>query len=291
MLYLLRDALFPMLVFLHAVLAGAPANHGRGRFAKAHYRVQRSGRLPAGLRESSGLARADSGVWTHGDGGRPAALTLVAPTGALRRRLDLAPLPNTDWEDLAQDDAGRLYIGDFGNNANERRQLFIYRIDPKARPLRPDTIAFQFADQHTFPPPRRRRNFDCEAFFWLNDTLHLFSKDRSLKPWVKHYAVPARPGSYSLAPLDSLRLNTLVTSADVSPDGRTVALLGYGGLFLFQRQPSQRLFDNPKSFRALPRTGQAEALVFINDTTMLVSNEKGRLFMVQKRRTAKRKKP
>jgi hypothetical protein len=286
MLYLLRDALFPVLVFLHAVLAGAPANHGRGRFMHAKFRVHRVGRLPAALHESSGLARADTAgqLWTHGDGGTPPRLTLVELPGTVRRRLDLNPLPNVDWEELAQDTAGRLYVGDFGNNDNRRRQLAIYRVNPhEARPA-VDTIAFRYPDQRAFPPPRGRRNFDCEAFFWFDDSLHLFSKDRGWQRWVKHYVLPARPGRYVAALRDSLQLNTLITAADISPDGRTVALLGYGGVFLFARQPGRRLFDSPKSFRALPGSGQAEGLVFVDDSTFVVSNEKGKLFRAVRRR-------
>ena len=280
MLYLLRDILFPVVVFLHAVLIGAPANHGRGPFRHAAYRVRRVGKLPRSLRESSGLARADSmrGLWSQGDGGTPARLTLVALPGTILRTIDLAPLPNTDWEDLAQDAAGRVYIGDFGNNDNQRRDLAIYRVNPhNAHPL-VDTIAFRYPDQHAFPPPRGLRNFDCEAFFWHNDTLHLFSKDRSLRQWVKHYVLPARPGRYVATLRDSIRLNCPITAADISPDGRTVALLGYGGVFLFANQPGRGLFDGPKRFRALPTTGQAEALVFLDDSTFVVGNEKGRLF-------------
>lgn len=287
MLYLLRDALFPLVVFLHAVLFGAPADRGRGRFGHAAYGVRRAGRLPPALRESSGLARADTGrLWSHGDGGTPARLVLVALPGRPQRTLDLAPLPNTDWEDLAQDPAGNLYLGDFGNNDNRRPALAIYRVNPgAARPV-VDTIAFRYPDQRLFPPPRGRRNFDCEAFFWADDTLHLFSKDRSLRQWVKHYTLPARPGRYVATLRDSMRLNRPITAADISPDGRTVALLGYGGVFLFDRRPGRRLFDGPKRFRALPTTGQAEGLVFVNDTTFVVSNERGRLYRATRRRPA-----
>jgi hypothetical protein len=285
MLYLLRDTLFPVIVFLHAVLLGAPANHGRGRFGHARYAVRRAGRLPHTLREISGLAPADTvpGLWAHPDGGSPAQLALFDLPGTVRRTLSLRPLPNTDWEDLTRDAAGRLYIGDFGNNANQRRDLAIYRLTLRgARPV-VDTIAFRYPDQRAFPPPRSRRNFDCEAFFWYDDTLHLFSKDRSLQQWVKHYVLPARPGRYVATLRDSIRLNTPVTAADISPDGRTVALLGYGGVFFFARQPGQRLFDGAKSFRALPTTGQAEALVFLSDSTFVVSNEKGRLYRATRR--------
>ncbi|HEX8327218.1 MAG TPA: hypothetical protein VF629_06740 [Hymenobacter sp.] len=277
---MLRDLLFPALVFLHAVLWGAPRNHGRGKIARARYVVHRVGRLPRTQRESSGLARADSVryLWNHGDSGIPARLTLLEPSGRVLRTLDLAPLPNADWEDLAQDPAGNFYIGDFGNNGNQRRDLAIYRLNPRqARPA-VDTIAFRFADQRAFPPRWTQRNFDCEAFFWHNDTLHLFSKSRALKQWAKHYVVPARPGRHVATLRDSIRLNRPITAADISPDGRTVALLAYGGVFFFARQPGQRLFDGRKSFRALPATGQAEGLVFLDDSTFVVSNEKGRLY-------------
>jgi hypothetical protein len=284
MLYLLRDAFFPVLVFLHAVLIGAPANHSRGRFQHAHFQVRKIGRLPRSVRESSGLARADTlgAFWTHGDGGTPAQLTEFGLPGAVRRRLDLAPLPNTDWEDLARDPAGRLYIGDFGNNRSQRRNLAIYRLSLRGgRPV-VDTIAFRYADQAAFPP-RRGRNFDCEAFYYYQDTLHLFSKDRSLRQLTKHYVLPARPGRHVAMLRDSLRLGRPITAADVSPDGRTVALLGYGGVFFLSNSPGRRLFDGPKRFRALPRTGQAEGLVFLTDSTLLVDNEKGRLFELRPR--------
>ncbi|MCC3152089.1 hypothetical protein Q3A66_09125 [Hymenobacter sp. BT770] len=280
MLYLLRDILFPVVVFLHAVLIGAPANHGRGPFRHAAYRVRRAGRLPHSLRESSGLARADSlrGLWTQGDGGTPPVLTLVALPGTILGTLDLTPLPNRDWEDLTQDPAGRLYIGDFGNNDNERQDLAIYRVNPHQAHAVVDTIAFRYPDQRAFPPPRGRRNFDCEAFFWYRDTLHLFSKDRSRRQWTKHYVLPARPGHYVATLLDSIQLNRPITAADISPDGRTVALLGYGGVFLFGGPPGPHLFDGPKRFRALPTSGQAEGLVFLDDSTFVVSNEQGRLY-------------
>lgn len=286
-LYLLRDALFPALVFLHTVLVGAPANHGRGRFERARLHVQRAGNLPGTVRESSGLARADTlpGLWSHGDAGAPAQLTLFELPGTIRRSLDLSPLQNIDWEDLAQDPAGHLYLGDFGNNRNQRRNLAIYRVRLRGggQPAVVDTIAFRYPDQRAFPPRGGQRNFDCEAFFWHRDSLHLFTKSRSWQQWTKYYVLPARPGRHLAVLRDSIRLNRPIAAADISPDGRTVALLGYGGAFLFTNQPGRRLFNGPKRFRALPTTGQAEGLVFLTDSTLVVSNEKGRLYRLTPR--------
>ncbi|MDO7886362.1 hypothetical protein [Hymenobacter cheonanensis] len=283
MLYLVRDHLFPVLVFLHALLAGRPPNDGHGRFARQrHYRVARLARLPAPIRESSGLARGDSAglVWTHGDGGTPATLYLASLAGRLCGVLPLAPLANHDWEELARDPAGRFYIGDFGNNRNDRRDLAIYRITPGAGGARVDTIAFRYPDQTAFPPPPARRHFDCEAMVFYNDTLHLFTKDRSRMHRTRYYTVPARPGRYVAVLRDSLRLRTLVTGAALRPDGRQVALLGYGGLFLFDGPPGSRLFQQAKAYRRLPTTGQAEGVVYLKNNALLFSNERGRLFRV-----------
>jgi len=288
MLYLVRDHLFPVLVFLHALLAGRPPDDGHGRFARQrHYRVARLARLPAPIRESSGLAPGDSAglVWTHGDGGTPATLYLASLAGRLRGELPLAPLVNHDWEELARDPAGRFYVGDIGNNRNDRRDLTIYRVTVGAagRP-QVDTIAFRYPDQAAFPPAPARRHFDCEAMLFYNDSLHLFTKDRSRRHCTRYYVVPARPGRHVAMLRDSLRLRTLVTGAALSPDGRRVALLGYGGLFLFDGPPGAQLFRQAKTYRRLSATGQAEGIVFLDDKALLLSNEWGRLFRVAPRR-------
>ena len=38
-------------------------------------------------------------------------------------------VPNVDWEDIAIDDNGRLYLGDIGNNGNRLPLRAIYRLD------------------------------------------------------------------------------------------------------------------------------------------------------------------
>ena len=287
MLYLVRDHLFPVLVFLHALLAGRPPDDGHGRFARQrHYRVARLARQPVPIRESSGLAPGDSAglVWTHGDGGTPATLYQTNLAGGLRGALPLAPLVNHDWEELARDPTGRFYVGDFGNNRNDRRDLAIYRITSGAGRPQVDTIAFRYPDQTAFPPALARRHFDCEAMLFYNDSLHLFTKDRSRRHRTRYYVVPARPGRHVAVLRDSLRLRTLVTGAALSADGRRVALLGYGGLFLFDGPPGARLFRQAKAYRRLPATGQAEGVVFMDDKTLLISNEREQLFWVTPRR-------
>jgi hypothetical protein len=288
MFILLRDKLFPILVFLQSVICGCSSDQGRGEFRQVQqeYQMEPVGRLDREkVVESSGLELADAegDLWTHGDGGNTARLYKVTPQGDLLQTLDLAPLLNIDWEDLAQDDEKRLYIGDFGNNQNKRRNLRIYRLSgPDLKQV--DTIRFEYPDQRQFPPRKPARNFDCEAFYYYQDSLYLFTKNRSKSRWVKQYVLPAKPGHHTARLADSLQIDTWITAADISPDGRQVALLGYGHVYLFQRLPGRRLFDGLKTCLPIASTGQAEALVFINNQDFIFSNEKGRLYHATKKK-------
>ena len=94
------------------------------------------------IRERSGLvaSRRHPGVfWTLSDGGNPAALYAITREGDLIREYPVAA-KNVDWEDLAIDDDGRLYIADVGNNQRDRKEVQVLRVDepdPRAAPARP----------------------------------------------------------------------------------------------------------------------------------------------------------
>ena len=185
--------------------------------------------LPAELREVSGMARTPLGdLWLVNDSNNPAELfryDLLINQIIEVRRLGVR---NRDWEDLATDSLGNLYIGDFGNNLNRRRDLCIYRYHPKTGAL--DSIVFDYPDQRAFAAADGRDwNFNCEAMVFCRDSLHLFSKNSfDGNFYTKHYVVPARPGRYQAELRDSLRLkNRVVTGAALSKDGQTLVLTGY----------------------------------------------------------------
>ncbi len=282
--------LFSIYVFFHTLLAGCgPARSERGEAVDAteSYEIGQIGKLGKHeVAESSGLALVNPAAtefWTHGDGGSPNNLYRVSRDGALLQTLTVEAASNRDWEDLARDPQGRIFIGDFGNNLNSRRDLRIFILDP-AHPEKVDTIRFSYPDQHKFPPRKAGRNFDCEAFYFASDTLHLFSKNRGKGGlWTKQYTLPAHPGTYVATLRDSIELETWITAADISPDGRTVALLGYGFAYLFEGNPNQPVFDRHRARISLSSAGQAEALTFVSNTNFVFSNENGKMFEAQKK--------
>ncbi|MCY7329326.1 MAG: hypothetical protein LH618_12305 [Saprospiraceae bacterium] len=191
--------------------------------------IPRRSKLPAVLKEVSGMVCTRQGdVWLLNDSHNPSDLFRYDPVQNKVLETRHLPVPNHDWEDLANDNAGNLYIGDVGNNYNRRTNLCIYRYNPATQAL--DSILLRYPDQKEFAPTDKKHwNFNCEAVVFFQDSLHLFSKNSFQGNfYTKHYVVPAKPGNYVAELRDSLYLkNRVVTGASLSRDGQTLALTSY----------------------------------------------------------------
>lgn len=104
--------------------------------------------------ETSGLLNVDGRIFTHNDSGNKAELyELDTVSGAVKRKIVVTNASNNDWEDLSSDDHF-IYIGDFGNNRGDRKNLRIYRVSREqllsSENIQADTINFIYDDQKTF---------------------------------------------------------------------------------------------------------------------------------------------
>ena len=118
-----------------------------------------------------------------------------------------------------------------------------------------------------------QRNFDCEATVWHQNKLYLFSKNRSkTNRYVKLYSIPDSEGTYVASSSDSVYSKAMVTAADISPDGKTLALLTYGKVLLFDVEENLN-FNKPTQCIKTGK-GQTEALVFVNNTDFVITNER-----------------
>jgi hypothetical protein len=247
--------------------------------------------------EPSGLvaSRNHPGVfWTHNDSGDAARIFAINARGRLIASFRVENAVNQDWEDIAIDDSGNLYIGDFGNNQNDRRNLRVYRIrepDPFSGPptIPIDLeIPFRYADQKDFPD-RGRRNFDAEALFWMEGSLYILTKHRSDTHTKLYRLHPEATGRQQvLLPLARFDLGGKprrffgnATAAGLRRDDAILAVLSYRAIHLFERTP-----DGDELFRPLRhiefeqrRTGMAESIAWDGDE-LIFGNEQGYLYRI-----------
>lgn len=258
-----------------------------------------AGRIEAAaVEESSGLAhsRQEAGLWwTHNDSGHTPHLFPMSDTGAVRGAPVLIEgAENVDWEDLAADDRGQLWISDLGNNRNRRRDLKVYVIDeplrdggilPESVPVK-RVLRVRYPDQQAFPPPDR--NFDSEAIFVRDQILYVLTKHRSDAD-TKLYRL-ADDGGEAEQVLEYIQTFPdigMVTGAALHADGRRLAVLTYTGVWLFEtdgkteRFLSGRVAHLPAAFRAW---GQVEGIDWLDDETLLISNEQRDLFRIPVRK-------
>ena len=280
---MLKEKLIGLLLFGYTLFCNCGTESAGFGFEKnkREYKVDAYARMPKGLRESSGLISAPGGTfWTMPDGGNPSHLYHISAGGEVLDTLQL-PLPNTDWESLTKDPEGNIYIGDFGNNFHNRKNLRIFRIGKGNHTI--DTIHFSYPEQEEFPPSNRKdRNYDSEAFLWHQGRLHLFSKSYGDRI-VRHYSLPDSAGTYELKLEEEKKLKGLITGAALSPDGQQLALLSYGRIYFFNVTSGDELLKNPYKCVSLAGKAQTEAITYLNNENLLLSNEQGRLIYVYKR--------
>jgi hypothetical protein len=234
--------------------------------------------------ETSGLGKHENNFITHNDKGNESEIFILSSgTGSIIRKVSVANAINTDWEDLAQSPT-HLYIADTGNNKSTRTNFGIYRIPWTNFNIDNNGIATPDAlIGFTIPAPPASgltdNDIDCEALIYQNDFLYIFSKNRlDRKSYL--YKIPAEPGQY-VAEYSSFNSQGLITGADISDDGSTVALIGYnkdGNSFIWKlTEFTGDDFCSGKKSRTVlgpyAAIGQTEAVLFENISTLRITSE------------------
>lgn len=237
--------------------------------------------LPAVINESSGLiVQSPSLFLTINDSGGDPILYAFDDNGNLVDTVSIPGAKNVDWESLTFDRTGqRLFIGDFGNNSQSRKDLKIYWLswkqDTIAGPIR--TLSFSYPDQQHFPAAD---NFDAEGMFYWSDSLYIFSKNRQLGTggFAKLYRLPVDTGFHEAILMDSMPTGFPVTGAAIRPDGRQIALLSYGVLMWLDVNNDG--FSNGQLTRLGIPFSQTEAIDYWGADTLYYTNEQGTLYLV-----------
>lgn len=161
-------------------------------------------KLPTSLNEISGLTFLnDTVLVAHNDGGNEPVLYFLNLLGEVIHQVEVTQAKNRDWEAITSDGKS-IYIGDIGNNNNNRKDLTIYKVSVfdilNKKSVEAEKIEINYQDQTAFPPADSLLSFDAEALAFHNDSLHIFTKCRT-KPFdgnAYQYTIPTKPGKYVL---------------------------------------------------------------------------------------------
>ena len=185
------------------------------------------------IKETSALEFYNDFLYTCNDSGGEAEIyKLNTLDGKIVETIKIEGVKNVDWEELARK-GDTLFIGDFGNNLGIRKDLTIYQVvlPTNATNFKEITIVDQF--QFTFEDQRDyenkgnfKTNFDCEAFIYYKNKLHLFTK-RWGDFHTAHYEIDLTSVSKTkiAKKIETFNTECLITGADIHQD--TLYLIGY----------------------------------------------------------------
>jgi hypothetical protein len=250
------------------------------------------------LDEVSGLAasRAHEGLyWAINDSGNPARLMLIKSDGTRVASFNTPGATNIDWEDIAAFDLdGRHYllVSDTGDNGGIRTSLTLYVFEEPS--VIKDNADVRPAWQIDFRWPDGARDCEAAAVDPAKAEVLLISKKR-VPPEL--FRVPLRKGTgvqtaELLATLPGIaqptpqelqlnptygRYRSQISGADLSPNGRVLAVINYHSMYFYVRQPGETwaatMTRSPGTLH-FPWLPQAEAIAFSTDgSSLLIGSE------------------
>ncbi|MFU2511885.1 hypothetical protein [Pseudoalteromonas sp. ASV78] len=224
-------------------------------------------------------------LWAINDSGDAPKLYRLNEDGSIAKEVLVTNAKNIDWEDMTQNDFGHFFLGDFGNNKQERKWLTIYKIenpiDIKGNTTEAEIIKFTYPELDGSPVAPDQRNFDLEAFVAFGRHLYLFTKNRT-EPFdgiTNVYKVGDHAANFDAELIDSFKTCTTmeklcwITSAALSPDRTKLVLLDSTSIWLFENFSGDKFFSADVSRIDLGIVTQKEAITFYDENTIVFTDE------------------
>jgi hypothetical protein len=243
--------------------------------------------LPKKLKEVSGitLSKDKNTIWAIEDQGNKNVIYGLDRQGNQIADVLVENTENHDWEDITADAQGNIYIGDFGNNDNDRRNLSILKVDLKEASQKSanvtQTTTFHYEGQTEFPPKKSNWLYDCEAFVEKDGYFYLFTKNRSkgFDGTFLVFRVPNKAGDFEAKLVGKLKLqggysDAAITSAAINSAKDKIVLLNHKNVQILTGFSADDFSKTKIQKVPLNHNSQKEAVVFLDDKTLLIADEK-----------------
>jgi hypothetical protein len=199
--------------------------------------------------ELSGLAssRLNPGVlWAHNDSGDTERAFAMTESGAHLGTYVVSAKKQLDWEDMAVGPGpaagvSYLYLGAVGANGG-RNWIYVYRVpEPQVSSSQaPVTVPLSSVERLAMRYPATEE-YNAEALMVDPENHDIYVVTKSSDGVSKVFRYPAADQdpavTYRLKLVTTLFLSGPVTAADISPNGREIAIKGYGFSRMWQRLP------------------------------------------------------
>jgi len=242
--------------------------------------------LPKKLKEVSGIALSQDQktIWAIEDAGNKNVVYGLNRQGQLITDVLVENAENNDWEDITKDASGNIYIGDFGNNENDRQNLSILKLDLKTDSQKStkvvQTTKFHYEGQTEFPPKKSNLLYDCEAFVEKDGSFYLFTKNRSkgFDGTFLVFQIPNKEGDFEAKLVGKLKLeggysDAAITSASINSKNEIV-LLNHKNINILSGFAANDFSSAKIQKISFNHNSQKEAIVFVDDKTLLIADEK-----------------
>jgi hypothetical protein len=247
------------------------------------------------VKESSGLvaSRRSPGLfWTHNDSGDGPFVYAFDRGGRSRGTFRVEGANALDWEDIAAGPGpaqgqSYLYVADIGDNGRQREFVVVYRFPepelPAAQAGGTAAHPTQPAEAIRLKYPDGAHNAEALAVHPATGDLYVVTKGNASADVYK-LAAPFDPKAVNtLTKVATLRgpdfFGTLVTGADISPDGRRVAVCDYAQGYELTLPEGAKGFDEvwrqtPLAVSLGPRL-QGESVAYrLDGAALLATSEK-----------------
>ncbi len=251
----MRLLLYPLIIILTATftIAEEPTTFGTPPWQPAGKYTHPD------IRESSGIVASkqfDGVYWTLNDSGNPTALYATKRNGELIQEIKVLGTRNRDWEALAIDTKGQLWIGDIGNNSRMRMDLNVVVIkEPNPHTEKEAEIIAKYP--YKYPG----NNIDAEGLFIADGIPYIVSKEQAIAVLYRFPELKA-DSKQVLERVGEVTDARLVTGAGISTDGKRLAVCTYNALWVYHNNTGDIVQTIKNKPWILRHNFQGEAICF-----------------------------
>jgi hypothetical protein len=239
--------------------------------------VVQIGRLISGrLTECSGVvaSRQYPGTfWVHNDGGgqKRQVLYAISRTGQDKGEFRLADVFLTDWEDIAIDDQKHIYIADIGNNEGRRDEIAVHQLDEPDPVTGGGTVRITKSWRLQYSGTR----FDAESFFVWQDHGYIVSKVfKDERAEIYRFPLAGTKQPVALESVARTKIESPVAGADLSADGKRLALVAKSGAFIIQVDGDLARANKQKGFQTKFRHDRVEGCAFVPEGLLAIAESR-----------------